>query len=324
MPSLSPEVYRFALDHAADVVMITDTDVRIAYVNRTFERVTGWSAAEVTGKRPSAQGAPRTTREQYEQIWSAILDRGWWQGELVNRRRSGEEWDARVSIARVADSAGKLVGYVAVETDITEIRQLTRRLREANLEAIYMLSIACEAKDESTGNHVKRVQRYSHALARRLGIPEAVAEEIGYSSIMHDLGKLRVPDAILAKPAPLNDDEWRLMKRHPKDGVAILRDGEFFAIAREIAGNHHEHWDGSGYPSGRKGEAIPLSARITAVADVFDALSSKRPYKEPWPESDVLVEMRRLRATTLDPKAVDAFLDLCAEGVIRGIRAQFP
>ena len=324
MTSLPPEVYRLALDHAADVVMITDTGMHLAYVNPAFERVTGWTAAEVLGRKPSVQGSPKTTRGQYDEIFSTIAARGWWQGELVNVRRSGEEWDARVSIARVSGSDGNLVGYVAVEADITEIRRLTRKLKEANLEAIYMLSMACEAKDESTGNHVNRVQRYSYAIARRLGIPEVEAEEIGYSSIMHDLGKLHVPDAILVKPAPLDEAEWRLMKRHPRDGVKILRNGPFYAVAREIAEGHHEHWDGSGYPKGLKGEAIPLPARITAVADVFDALSSRRPYKEPWPEPDVLDELRRLRGVSLDPRVVDAFLGLCSENVIQNIRARFP
>jgi PAS domain S-box-containing protein len=318
------EVFRLALDHAADVVIVTDPSMRVRYVNAAFERVTGYTSAEALGKKPNAQASARTTRAQYEQIWSTILQRGWWQGELVNRRKSGEEWNARVSIARVADASGATAAFVAIETDVTEVHRLHRDLKAANLEAIYMLSVACEAKDETIGSHLRRVQHYSHALARRLGLDEMAAGEIGYSSIMHDVGKLRVPEAILLKPAPLDEEEWRLMKRHPSDGVAILREAPFFAAARDIAENHHECWDGRGYPAGRRGEDIPLAARITAVADVFDALSSRRPYKEPWPEGEVLDEIRRLRGNRLDPRVADAFLDLCAQGAVRQIREQFP
>ncbi len=324
MSSLPTEVYRFALDHAADVVIITDTQARIAYVNLAFERVTGWSAAEVLGKKPSVQASPLTERGEYAKIWSTILLRGWWRGELLNRKKSGEEWTARVSIARVADASGGTVGFVAVETDVTELRRLHHELKAANLEAIYMLSVACEAKDETIGGHLRRVRHYSYALARRLGLDESEAEEIGYSSIMHDVGKLRVPEAVLLKPAPLDEEEWRLMKRHPRDGVAILREAPFYAVARTIAENHHESWDGRGYPAGKRGEEIPLAARITSVADVFDALSSRRPYKDPWPEGETLDEIRRLRGNMLDPRVVDAFLDLCAQGVVRRIREECP
>jgi PAS domain S-box-containing protein len=324
MPQLPLEVFRFALDHAADVVIITDTDKRIRYVNAAFERVTEYSAAEVLGQKPSVQGSLSTTREQRDAIWSTIDAHGWWQGELVNRRRSGQEWTARVSIARVADDAGRTVAYVAIETDVTELKSLQRQLQAANIEAIYMLSFACEAKDTTTGRHIERVQHYCHTTARRLGLDEASAEEIAYSSIMHDVGKLHVPDSVLMKPAPLDEEEWRLMKRHPRDGVSILRRAPFYTVAREIAENHHERWDGTGYPAGKKGESIPLAARITAVADVFDALSSRRPYKDPWPEGDVLDEMRLQRGHAFDPRVVDAFLDLCSEGVLRDIRRRFP
>ncbi len=324
MPPLPPEAYRSALDHAADVVIITDTDRRIQYVNAAFERVTEYSAAEVMGRTPGMQGSGRTTREQYDEIWETIRARGWWQGELVNRRRSGGEWDARVSIARVSDPDGRTIAYVAIETDVTDVKTLHRELKAANLEAIYMLSSACEAKDATTGNHIARVQHYSHAIARALGLAEAEAEEIGYSSVMHDVGKLHVPDAVLMKPAPLDEEEWGLMKRHPRDGVAILRRSAFFSVARQIAESHHERFDGTGYPAGRQGESIPLPARITAVADVFDALSSRRPYKEPWPEGDVLDEMRRQRGAAFDPRVVDAFLALCADGAVRRIRERFP
>jgi PAS domain S-box-containing protein len=293
-------------------------------VNPAYERLTGYSSAEVMGKKPNVQGSPRTTRERYEEIWAGIVSQGWWRGEVVNRRKSGEEWHARLSISRVRDAEGRTIAYVSIATDVTELKRLEAQLREANLEAIYMLSIACEAKDETTGGHIARVQHYSLAIARRLGLADKDAEEIAYSSIMHDVGKLHVPDSILMKPGPLSEGEWRQMHRHPLDGVVILRRAPFYEVARQIAENHHERWDGAGYPAGKKGEQIPLAARITAVADVFDALSTRRPYKAPWPDSDVLAEMRRQRGAAFDPAVVDAFLALSSDGSLDAIRRRFP
>jgi len=319
-----PEVSRFALEHAADAVMITDTDSVIRYVNAAFTRLTGYEADEVIGRKPKIQGSSATTPEDYRRIWSAVLERGWWRGEIVNRRKSGEEWTAALSISRVIDADGGLLAYVGIATDISEVKRLQERLREAGLEAIHMLAVACEAKDKTTGNHIARVRHYAWHLARELGIDEAQAEEIAYSSIMHDVGKLHVPDAVLMKPGPLADDEWKIMREHPRDGMVILRKHPFYQLAREISENHHERWDGTGYPRGRRGGEIPVAARIVSVADVFDALTTRRPYKKPWPVDEAIAEVKGLSGRAFDPDIVTAFLNLAKRGVVAGVLDQFP
>lgn len=195
--------------------------------------------------------------------------------------------------------------------------------KEAHKNAMFMLAAAVEARDGLTGAHLRRVQAYAEAIALRLGLAREFVEEIGYSSILHDVGKLLVPDEVLGKPGTLSEAEWEEMRRHPAHGEGILGDRDFFAMARDIAKSHHERWDGSGYPLGLRGEAIPIAARITSVADVFDALTTKRHYKDAWPDEDALAELRALSGSSFDPAVVEAFLGLHAEGEVARMRATF-
>ena len=323
MGPLPLEAFRFALDHTVDLVMLTDMQSVVQYVNPSFEELTGYAAEEVIGRKPSILASEHTTAEMYQAMWSTILEGGWWRGELINRKKSGEEWHSFLSISQIRDGDGRPVAYVGIARDITELKRLEARLRDASLEAIFMLSVAAEAKDDVTGSHIQRVQHFSKALASALGLSETEAEEIGYSSMMHDIGKMYVPDAILRKAGPLGRDEWDVMVQHPANGVVILRDKPFYVVAREIAGNHHERWDGKGYPGKKRGEEIPLSARIVKVADVFDALTSRRPYKEAWSEEAAVKELVAQRGTALDPRVVDTFVCLYQEGAVSRIRRAY-
>jgi PAS domain S-box-containing protein/putative nucleotidyltransferase with HDIG domain len=204
------------------------------------------------------------------------------------------------------------------------VRQRTRRLREAYMEAIYMLAVASEAKDEDTGAHVLRIRDYTEALAREIGLPPIRAERIGYSAILHDVGKMHVPDDILKKPGPLTDEERRIMQTHTVVGEQILSEKPFFDVARQIARSHQENWDGSGYPDGLKAEDIPLPARVVRLADVFDALTSERVYKPPWPPEEAIAEIRRSAGTMFEPRIVDAFVRLVESGTWAAIRERQP
>lgn len=324
MEALTLEAYQFALDNTVDAVVITDLNSVIRYVNPAFTETTGFTAEEAVGKKPNILRSRQTTADTYAHMWSVIRAGGWWRGEIVNVKKRGEEWYSYLSISQIRDSEGRPFAYVGISRDITEMKRLQFQLRDAGLEAIFMLSVASEAKDDVTGSHIRRVQHYSQALALRLGLSEVEAETIGYSSMMHDIGKMHVPDAILKKAGPLTREEWEIMVRHPESGVVILRDKPFYSVARDIAGNHHERWDGSGYPHGKRGEEIPLASRIVTVADVFDALTSRRPYKPAWPVETAMDELRAERGKTFDPRVVDAFLELHAEGVVDAIRRDFP
>ena len=325
MGELSLEAYRFALENTIDAVAITDMNSVIQWVNPAFSHTTGYTKEDVLGKKPSILKSEHTTLETYREMWSVILDGGWWRGEIINKKKkTGEEWYSYLSISQIRDAAGKPFAYVGISRDITKMKQLQFRLKEAGIEAIYMLSAAAEAKDDVTGSHIQRVEHYSAAIAKRLGLPAEEVEEIGYSSMMHDVGKLHIPDAVLKKPGPLSDDEWGAMREHPEHGVVILRDKPFYAAARTIAGHHHEKWDGTGYPEGKRDVEIPLVSRIVTVADVFDALTTQRPYKAAWPEEDALKELKQERGKALDPDVVDAFVALYEDGIISRIRKQFP
>ncbi len=180
-----------------------------------------------------------------------------------------------------------------------------------------MLAQIVEARDTDAGLHLRHIQHYSRALALRLGLDEAQADEIAYAAMIHDVGKAQVSDAVLKKAGPLTPEERLEIQKHSVWGDALLSENEEFREAREVARSHHEKWDGTGYPDGLAGEAIPLAARIVAVADVYDALISERPYKRAWPPGDAIAEIRRMRGGHFDPRIVDAFLDLYATNVLR-------
>ena len=194
------------------------------------------------------------------------------------------------------------------------VSQSTAELRQANLDAIYMLAVASEAKDESTGKHVMRIQELAEMLALAIGISAKEASTIGYSAILHDIGKIHVPDHILKKPGKLDSEEYRIIQVHTISGQTILADRPFFKMARQIARSHHENWDGSGYPDGLHGENIPLSARIVHLVDVFDALIHPRVYKEAWSMDATFEEIRKCSGSLFEPRMVVAFEGLHAEG----------
>ncbi len=196
------------------------------------------------------------------------------------------------------------------------VAERTMELREANLDAIYMLAVACEAKDHNTGRHVRRIRDYAAAIARELGLDPREAESIGYSAVLHDVGKMHVPDHILKKSGPLTDEERIAVQQHTLAGERILSEKPFFRQARLIARAHHENWDGSGYPDGTSGDAIPIEARIVHLADVFYALTTPRVYKHAWTPADAAGVIRESSGRMFDPEVVNAFESLVARGVL--------
>ncbi len=186
----------------------------------------------------------------------------------------------------------------------------TQRLSQREQEIILRLSRAAEYRDNETGQHTGRVAAYARDIAEALGCDSTFVALLHRAAPMHDIGKVAVADAILLKPAALTPDEWAVMKLHTEAGAAILAgsQSDLVQLGETIARSHHERWDGSGYPDGLAGEAIPLAARIVAVADVFDALTSRRPYKPAWTAEAARREIKNGRGTQFDPACVDAFL----------------
>lgn len=189
------------------------------------------------------------------------------------------------------------------------VRERTAELVETRLEIIRRLGRAAEFKDNETGMHVLRISHYCRLLADAFGLDDGQVDLIFNASPMHDVGKIGIPDNILLKPGRLNSAEWSLMRQHPEMGAAIIGDhgSPLMHMAREIALSHHEKWNGQGYPYGLEGQSIPLSARIVAVADVFDALTTIRPYKLAWPEEEAIDHVRAQNGQHFDPRIVAAF-----------------
>jgi putative two-component system response regulator len=208
-----------------------------------------------------------------------------------------------------------------VRTHLSLVRM--EELRASRLEIVQRLGLAAEYKDNETGLHVIRMSHFARILGLAAGMTEAEADDLLHAAPMHDVGKIGIPDRILQKPGPLDPDEWKIMQSHAAIGAEIIgqHDSGMLALARNIALSHHEKWDGSGYPAGLAGERIPLEGRICAVADVFDALTSVRPYKKAWTEEEAIDFLVKQKGKHFDPALVDLFITQLP--AIRAIRERW-
>ncbi|SRR5712692_3259493 len=209
-----------------------------------------------------------------------------------------------------------------LERALEQERIANEELRRTGLQGISHLLLAATLKDQNTGAHLLRVRRYVEAIAGRLGLPAQLVEEFGYSSVMHDVGKIHTPDHILQSEHHLSSEEFEVIKQHCIDGEVMLGDARFFETARAVAREHHERWDGKGYPDGKKGSEISLAARIVSVADVFDALTSKRPYKDAWSLAEGIASITAGAGAQFDPEVVAAFQSLQQDGTVDRIRTE--
>ncbi len=191
------------------------------------------------------------------------------------------------------------------------LRKAHQKIKDLSLEVILRLSRAAEYRDEHTGEHIRRMAHYSALVARKLGLNEEAVESILYAAPLHDIGKIGIPDQILLKPGPLDEKEWEIMKKHTEIGAEILRGTQsgFVKVGEIVALYHHERWDGQGYPRGLKGTEIPLAARIVAVADVFDALTSDRPYRKAFSVEEAFQIIEEGLGSQFDPQVGKAFLE---------------
>ncbi len=203
------------------------------------------------------------------------------------------------------------------------VAERTLELRATQMEIIHRLGHAAEYKDNETGNHIIRMSLYCHVLARAAGLTDSEQEVLLRAAPMHDVGKIGIPDRILCKPGKLTPDEWEIMKTHAEIGADLLSGSRspLIQMAQAIAWTHHEKWDGSGYPRGLRGQDIPLSGRIVAVADVFDALTSVRPYKAAWPLQAAIDELHAGSGRHFDPQLITLFCEQLPD--IQRIRADY-
>jgi len=198
-----------------------------------------------------------------------------------------------------------------VEEALKEIKSLNKELEDTQKEVLFTIGAIAESRSKETGNHVKRVAEYSKLIGIHLGLSSEDVELLKQASPMHDIGKIAIPDSILNKPGRFDDAEYALMKKHAKLGYEMLNNSTrpLIQLASTIAYEHHERWDGKGYPKGLRGEEISIFGRITSLADVFDALGSDRVYKKAWPMDKIVALIKEERGKQFDPKIVDIFLE---------------
>lgn len=186
-------------------------------------------------------------------------------------------------------------------------------LIKEEIQEMMALARSVEEKDEATEGHCHRIERLAIRTGERMGLPAQRLMDLSYGAYLHDIGKVRVPDGILNKAGPLTDDEWVEMRRHPEHGAEMLREKGFLKDAARIVLAHHENYDGSGYPSGIRGEEIPIEARVVAVVDAYDAITSERPYQQALAKQSAVLELRLNAGTQFDPRVVRAFLTVIGE-----------
>ncbi len=330
--SIEREMYYQAFQHAIHGVCITDTEGRMTHVNRAITELYGYPPEELIGENPRMLNPGRQVyldlgigggeyEALFRELWESITDpeRGFWEGDLANRKRDGSIAWVHIFISAIRDDAGSTVGYVGMPMDVTERRQKEFEIR---LECYRAITEIAETRDNETGIHLRRVSAFAGLIARHLGMPRKFVEDIEIFAPLHDIGKVGITDSILLAPRKLTDDEFEIMKTHATLGWKIVRNRPTLEMAADIAHSHHERWDGTGYPQGLAGEAIPLSARIVSVADVYDALRSERPYKKPWAHADIVDLIKAGSGTQFDPKVVRAFLSL--ERLFDRISAEHP
>lgn len=209
--------------------------------------------------------------------------------------------------------------YWMIGRDLQRLKAVNQTLRDGHQQSLRVLVSAMDIRHKETGDHSDRVMRMASGLARLAGVHGEALHNLELGALLHDIGKLALPDAVLIKPGKLDEEEIAQMRQHPQIGHDLLQQVDFLRGAAAIPHSHHERWDGTGYPQGLRGEAIPLAARIFSVVDVWDALITARVYKPAWPEAEVLAYLRNAAGSQLDPNLVALFLEHREEIIKLGV-----
>jgi PAS domain S-box-containing protein len=294
----------------SSIVSRTDTNGVITYANDRFCKTSGYTKEELIGKTHNILRDPKAPDSFFKNMWDTITQGKTWKGQHRNRKKDGSYYYLENTIIPILNHENKIVEYVSIRHDITKIITIHKELENNQKEIIYKMGEIGESRSQETGNHVKRVALYSKLLAQFCGLPEKQSNLIFIASPMHDIGKVAIPDYVLNKHGKLDEKEWEIMMTHSQIGYDILKNSKrsILKAAAIVAHQHHEKWDGSGYPNGLKGKEIHLFGRITAVADVFDALGSDRVYKKAWDLDKIIDFMQSQKGKHFDPKLIDIFL----------------
>jgi len=313
--------YKEAIDRSS-IVSKTDSQGKITYVNDSFCAISGYTKDELLGQAHNLVRHSDMPSSSFKNMWETIQSKKPWSGIIKNRKKDGSAYYVKSLVNPILNAKNDIEEYIAIRADITELEMYKQNLEdklqesveeiiETQKEIIYTVGNIGEKRSQETGLHVKRVAHYSYLLARLYGLSEKEAELIQYASPMHDIGKIGIPDAVLNKPGPLDDNEWKIIKEHSTLGYEMLKSSkrELLQTAAIIAHEHHERYDGKGYPQGLKGEDIHIYGRILAITDVYDALGNDRVYKKKWKLDKILELFKEVRGTQFDPHLTDLFLE---------------
>jgi PAS domain S-box-containing protein/putative nucleotidyltransferase with HDIG domain len=302
---------RVAFEEAPIGSVITGRTGRIERVNQAFCEMTGLTVDDLIGM-PFSELAHPGDRDRSAAVLANMLTGGSGSQRFEKRyvHRSGRVIEARVALTAIRDERDEVAQFFAQVEDISAARRTSRELEQAQFEMLARLAAAAEFRDADTSQHTRRVGELSVAIAEHLGLSAAQVELIRLAAPLHDVGKIAIPDAVLGKRGKLTPEESEQMQTHTTIGAQMLAGSTFPLVetARQIALTHHEKWDGSGYPAGLAGDAIPLVGRIVAVADVFDAFTHRRPYKAAWTTAHAIAEMTSQAGQHFDPQVLEAFL----------------
>ena len=302
--------YKEAINES-NIILRIDLNKNIVYANEAFYKISAYTKEDLIGKPYSFLKHYNLTQEEQTKKIDSIFNGNIWKGKISNFKKNGQVFHCDVTMYPLKNKDEEVIEYMGIHHDITDIERLHDELEDAQREIIYKLGEIGECRSLETGQHVKRVAEYSKLLATKIGLSQKDINKLFMASPMHDIGKVGIPDSILNKNGKLDSAEWEVMKTHAKIGYEILRTSkrEILRSAAIVSYSHHERWDGSGYPLGLKGEDIHIFGRITAIADVFDALSSARVYKKSWALEDVLKLFNEEKGKHFDPNLIDVFMD---------------
>jgi PAS domain S-box-containing protein len=334
------KVIKAATDYSSVAILITDVDGKIVYLNPQFTSLTGYSFVEAIGKNVNILESGYHDENFYKKMYSELRKGNQYVTEICNCKKNGETYWESNFISPVFDEFNKITHFIEIKTDITEkkaaddylakkrikleqeIEEKISEIEDSQKASIIALAKITEAREKYTGQHIERVQYLCKALTSSLKeskqyqtlINNEFVNEMFFASALHDIGKVRVPDSILLKPGKLDSKERKEMEKHVSYGADILSEmvryyprSKLIVLAKEIAKYHHERYDGTGYLEGLSGKAIPLPARIMAIVDVYDALRSKRPYKEAFAHKKAHGLILNEKGKHFDPIIVEAF-----------------
>lgn len=304
------EQYKEVVD-ASSIVTKTNVYGKIIYANDLFCQKTGYRSDEILSKSHRVIRNPDMNSEFYEHLWTTILDKKIWNGTIKNIKKNGENYTTETTIKPILDEFGAILEFISISHDVTELYEINDEIWQTQHEMLSLLGEVGETRSQETGNHVRRVARYAKLFGELYGLDEEQIRLVYSAAPMHDIGKIGIADAILLKPGKLDFDEYEVMKTHSSIGYDILKHSTrpLLQAAAIIALEHHEKWDGSGYPNAVSGDKIHIYGRIIALADVFDALSCERVYKKAWPIEKIIELIVSERGYHFDPTLVDLFMD---------------